>query len=179
MELTRRSALLGLTGMTAGISPLLEAATMPRPSGEFTLTPTTGKKIQFSEYKGNVVLCQFLYTTCSHCAATATMFSKLEREFKAAGLRVVGIAFTDEAKMPQMITEFVAKNAVSFPVGLAGRQEVLAYLQFSEMIPFTVPQIVVIDRKGMIQAQSDPRGTEALQDEAPMRQRLAALLKQK
>lgn len=176
MDLTRRSAILGIT---AGLSPLLNGATMPRPSGDFTLTPPAGKKLQFSEYKGNVLLCQFLYTTCLHCAATAAMFSKLEKEFKPQGLRVVGIAFNDEAKAPEVIASFVAKNGVSFPVGLATRQQVLGYLQISEMTPFSVPQIVVIDRKGMIQAQSEPRGTEALQDEAPMRQLIAGLLKSK
>ena len=176
MQLTRRSAILS---MTAGLSPLVHGATMPRPSGDFTLTPPAGKKLQFSEYKGNVLLCQFLYTTCMHCAGTATMYSKLDKEFRAQGLRVVGIAFNDEAKNPEVIANFVAKNGVSFPVGLATRQQVLGYLQISEMTPFSVPQIVVIDRKGMIQAQSEARGTEALQDEAPMRQRIAGLLKAK
>ena len=176
MNLTRRSAILGIT---AGLSPLLHGATMPRPGGDFTLTPPAGKKLQFSEYKGNVLLCQFLYTTCLHCAATATMFSKLEKEFKAQGLRVIGIAFNDEAKSPEVIANFATKNSVSFPIGLASRQQVLGYLQLSEMTPFSVPQIVVIDRKGMIQAQSEPHGTEALQDEVQMRQRIAGLLKAK
>jgi len=39
-----------------------------------------------------------------------------------------------------------------------------------------VPQIVLIDRKGMIVEQSAPKGTEALQEEASLRQKITDLL---
>jgi len=40
-----------------------------------------------------------------------------------------------------------------------------------------VPQILVIDRKGMVRAQSAPLGTAELQDETYMRTFLSGLLK--
>jgi peroxiredoxin len=152
---------------------------VPRPAKDFTVTQTAGQKITLSEHRGKVVLMQFLYTTCVHCQATARTFSKLEAELGPQGLQVVGIAFNEDALTgPGAVEGFVTANHVSFPVGTASRESVMGYLGLSVMERFVVPQIVVVDRKGNIRAQSEPLGTEQLQDEAYMRKFLQGLLQE-
>jgi peroxiredoxin len=123
------------------------------------------------------VLMQFLYTTCSHCQATARMLSKLQRELGSQGLQVLGVAFNPEAQQGRSaLDEFSKINNVEFPVGAAAPEAVLGYLGISVMERFVVPQIVIVDRRGIVRAQSDFLGSPELQDEASLRTFLRDLL---
>ena len=65
---------------------------------------------------------------------------------------------------------------VGFPVGYAPRNSVLSYLGVSDIERWVVPQIVIIDRKGVIRAQSSAQGTADLQTESYLRKYLGELL---
>ena len=54
----------------------------------------------------------------------------------------------------------------------------MSYLGISVMSRFVVPQVMVVDRKGIVRAQSELMGTAELQDEAYMRSFLEGLLKE-
>jgi peroxiredoxin len=150
-----------------------------RKAGEFTVALPSGKDLQLSSYRGKVVLVQFLYTTCPHCRDAARMYGKLQAELGPQGLQVVGVAFNPEVQgRPDVINNFETSNSVGFPVGVASAENVLSYLGISIVERYVVPQIVVIDRKGMIRAQSEPLGTAELQDESYMRTLLDGLLKE-
>ena len=151
---------------------------VPRTANELTIAEPSGKQTRLTSQKGEVVLVQFLYTNCAHCQATARLYSKLQKEFAARGLRVFGVAFNDEVQStPEMIREFIGTNNVTFPVGAASRDTVLSYLGISVMSRFVVPQVLVIDRSGVVRAQSEPMGSPELQDEDHMRSFLDTLLK--
>lgn len=149
----------------------------PRPAGEFRFTAPSGKPLDLANYRGKVVIAQFLYTTCPHCQATARMLTRLQSELGPRGLQVVGIAFNPEAKNPAAIEAFVKNNAVSFPVGAALADSVYSYLGLSAVTRFSVPQMLVIDRRGVIRAQSAPLGTPDLQREEYLRNLIIPLLK--
>ncbi len=89
---------------------------------------------------------------------------------------MLGVAFNDNASV--LVPGFVQQYNVGFPVGAAERQTVLNYLGISEMVRWVVPQVVVIDRKGNIRAQSPPQGDPNLQTESYMRDLLDTLLKE-
>jgi peroxiredoxin len=152
---------------------------VPRPASELTIEEPSGKKTVLGKQKGDVVLVQFLYTTCPHCQATAKVFSKLQKELGPRGLRVFGVAFNDEIQSnPAIVRDFVAANNVTFPVGVASREAVMNYLGISVMSRFAVPQILVVDRKGIVRAQSELMSSPELQDETFMRSFLEGLLKE-
>jgi hypothetical protein len=126
------------------------------------------------------VLIQFLYTNCVHCQATARLNSKLQTDLAPQGLQVLGAAFNAPAlAAPELIREFISTNAVTFPVGAVTRDNVFAFLGISVMADLRVPQIVILDRHGVIQVQSDPQGSAELQDENHLRAVLGDLLKQR
>jgi|SRR5580698_2446788 len=152
---------------------------LPRKSSDFTTTLPAGKELSLSSYRGKVVLVQFLSTTCPHCQATARVYTKLANELGPQGLQVVGVAFNPEVQgKPGVVDNFVITYGVGFPVGMSPVENVLGYLGISMAERYVVPQIAVIDRKGMIRAQSEPLGTPELQTEAHMRSLLEALLKE-
>jgi peroxiredoxin len=149
---------------------------LPRKAPELTITEPSGKQMLLSSYKGKVVVVEFLFTTCSHCQAEAQMLTKLQKELGPKGLQVLGFGFNDNAKV--LVDGFVQENKVGYPVGAGSQDTVMSYLGYSVMDRYNVPQVVVIDRKGMIRAQSGVQGDPNLQDETYMRNLLQGLLKE-
>ena len=128
----------------------LIAAEVPRQSPEFAFTLPGGQHDLLSKYKGKVVVLEFLFTTCPHCQQSATTLSKLQTEYGPKGLQVLGVAINSDPD----IAGFKRMYATTFPVGAATRDQAFVYLQQSIMSPnFYVPQVVFIDRKGVIRAQ--------------------------
>jgi hypothetical protein len=64
-----------------------------------------------------------------------------------------------------MVKDFTERFAVTYPVGYVSSETVDAYLGRGKTERMRVPQIVVIDRKGVIRAQSLPDGEKNLEDE--------------
>jgi peroxiredoxin len=164
-------AFLALTVAALAMPPV------PRKSPEFTVTDPSGKQILLSSFKGKVVVMPLMFTTCPHCQAEAKMLTKLQMEFAGRGLQVLGAAFNEEANGP-VVAQFIKEFNVGFPVGYAKRDSVISYLGLSVMDRWVVPQVAVIDRKGMIVAQSDALGTVDLQTESYMRTLIDKLLKE-
>ena len=127
-----------------------------------------------------MVLVQFLFTWCPHCQDTAKVLSKLQGELGPRGLQVLGLAFDedfqtkDAARNNAEVTKF--KAFANFPVGITPRETVMKTMGFSVMDRIGVPLILVVDRKGMVRAQSLPTGSAELQQEGPLRTLLTKLL---
>ncbi|MFM2124241.1 MAG: hypothetical protein RL328_692 [Acidobacteriota bacterium] len=169
---------------TLGLT-LQAAAPVPRPAPEFKIHEPSGKDTMLSSLKGKVVVVQFLFTWCPHCQATAQWLSKLKAELGPKGLEVVGVAFNEE----QMMTPNDAANKADmakfsefakFPVGMSKKTPVLSFLGLSVMDGYGVPQLVVIDKKGVIQAQTKPRPAKGeIVEEPVMRALVTKLLAEK
>ena len=126
------------------------AAEVPRQSPEFAFTLPGGGQDLLSKYKGKIVVLEFLFTTCPHCQQSATTLSRLQNEYGPKGLQVLGVAINPDPD----IQGFKRMYATAFPVGAATRDQAYSYLQQSIMSAnFYVPQVVFIDRKGVIRAQ--------------------------
>lgn len=148
----------------------------PRKAPELTIMEPSGKQTLLSSYKGKVVVLAFILTTCPHCQAECGVLTKLQGELGSKGFQPLAVAINDTNG--SLVTAFMTNYHPSFPVGyLPARQTVLDYLQLTDKEPWMVPQVVLIDRKGMIVEQSSPKGTEALQEENSLRQKITDLLK--
>jgi peroxiredoxin len=154
----------------------LVAAEVPRKSPEFAAQMPAGGQLLLSQYKGKVVVLEFAYTTCPHCQASARLLTQLYKEYGPRGFQPVAVAFNDMAKM--LVPDFVKQNGVTFPVGSSLRDPVLNYLQLSPDERLSVPQLVIIDRKGMIRQQSLPSMDEKIGTEANLRNMIETLLKE-
>ena len=147
---------------------------MPRKAPELTIVESTGKQMLLSSFKGKVVALAFVFTTCPHCQAECQVLSKLDSELGPKGFQPLAVAFNDNAGM--LVNNFIQNFHINFPVGYAARETVVNYLQLNDKDMWNVPQIVLIDRKGMIVAQSAPKGTEELQEENSLHAKITNLL---
>ena len=155
---------------------LQAAAPVPRPAGEFKIHEPSGRETLLSAQKGKVVVMQFLFTWCPHCQSAAQWLSKMKADLGPKGLEVYGVAFNDEiltkdTKKNNELTAAFSQYA-QFPVGLVTTKEpVLRFLGLSVVEGYGVPQMVVIDKKGVIRAQTTarPSGNLTIATESVMR----------
>jgi hypothetical protein len=68
---------------------------------------------------------------------------------------------------------------LTYPLGYATKDQVDSYLGRNENEILNIPQVVVIDRAGMIRASSGSKGGDpALEDETSLRNLIEGLLKE-
>lgn len=146
---------------------------VPRKAPEFVLTFPDGTQKLLSSYRGKVVSLLFVHTTCPHCQHACQVFSRLGAEYGSKGYEPVAVAWDEMSKM--RVPDFVKNFGITFPVAYSDRDKVLEYLNFSPIMRTVVPQIVWIDRKGMIRSQTPALGEEKLLQEPYWRQMIETL----
>jgi peroxiredoxin len=151
---------------------------VPRPSPDLAVSLNDGSQIHLSQYQGKVVVVAFILTTCPHCQFTVQTLAKLQQEYGPRGLQVIASAIEDMAKMD--VPDFNRRFQPPYPVGFNERSGVLDYLQHPVMFRLLMPQVVVIDRKGIIRAQfsGDDKFFEKADQEKNFRDLLEPLLKE-
>jgi peroxiredoxin len=164
-----RTATALILALTAAAMPPL-----PRKSPEFTITEGPNKETLLSSYRGKVVVLAFVHTTCIHCQQFSVMLTKLRRDLGPKGFQPIDVAWNENAQM--LVPGFAKQNGIDFPVGYSAWEPIMNYLGFSVMDRPVVPLIVVIDKKGVIRAETPPQGDPNLQDEAKLRALIESLL---
>ena len=137
--------------LAAGLT-LLAQAPVPRPAPELKIGAAT-----LSTWRGHVVLLAFISTECSHCQKASGVFEQLAQEF--TGLQVAEMAFNEGADP----AAFGKKFGLSFPIGLSTSDAAHDFLGVERGKLLGTPQVVVIDRSGVIRAQSERLGSPILQ----------------
>jgi thiol-disulfide isomerase/thioredoxin len=158
----------------ASLAPAFVSAQTPRKSPEFTITEAPGKETLLSSYRGKVVVLAFVHTTCVHCQAFSAMIARVHKDLGPRGFQPIDVAWNTNAQA--LVPGFVKQLQLDFPVGYSEWEPIMSYLGFSVMDRPVVPLVVVIDRKGMIRAQSPPQGDPNLQDETKLRPMIEGLL---
>ena len=149
-------------------------AQVPRQAPEFDFVDANGKHTLMSSYKGKVVLIQFLLTTCPHCQAMSQMLTKMEGELGPKGFQAVGVAYNDAT--PDMVRAYSAQYAKGFPIAYAPPQTIRNFIEASVMDRLMFPHVVVVDKKGVVRAESKIEGSPELQEETSLRTLINSLL---
>ena len=100
--------------------------------------------------------------------------SRMQNDLASRGFQAVDIAFNDNSDL--LVSNFVKDQQTQFPVGWTTRDQVLAFLGISAVDRFVVPQLVLIDREGMIHYQTPPLGDEESYKEETIKKRVELLL---
>jgi peroxiredoxin len=152
----------------------LAPAIRKAPEVAFTV-PGEGQKL-LSQYRGKVIALEFIFTTCPHCQAASRVMSRMQNEFGSRGFQALDIAFNDNADL--LVGNFAKEFQTTFPVGWTTRDQVLSFMGISAVDRFVVPQLILIDREGMIHYQTPPLGDEESYKEDVVRKRVEMLLEQ-
>lgn len=162
--------LVSVGGLQATMPPV------PRPAPDFVIHFTNGGETTLHSFKGKVIALTFIATTCPHCQHASQVFTKLYEEFGSRGFEPVAVAFNPMANL--YVDEFVRNLGIKHPVGFSPPELVLNFLGISPMERYVVPQILWIDRKGIIREQTPPLGDEKMLQESHWREMIETLLKE-
>jgi peroxiredoxin len=143
---------------------------VPRPAPEFDIVAPTGQATRLSSYRGRVVLLAFISTQCVHCQRASVVFEQLAQEF-GGRLQVAEVAFNEGADA----AGFQKRFGLTFPIGESSSDLARSFLGIAAGARLGTPQVVAIDRAGVIRAQSERLGTPLLQAPEYLRGLLNAL----
>jgi len=160
----------------------MPSASVPRKSPELTIYEPSGKTTLLSSFKGKVVMIEFFFIRSPRCIEVAKTMNKLNAELGASGFQPIAIAFpapnSDVSGL--LVGTVVNYLKLNYPVGyINNKDEVDRYLSREQDEVLRIPQVVIIDRTGMIRAQTGGRDANLkLEDEAYLRTLLDGLLKE-
>jgi hypothetical protein len=167
-------------GMTLGASAIALdlnafAGPVPRKAAELSISINSGGQLLLSSLKGKVVALEFLLTTCSHCQRCSGILQQMYQEFGPQGFQPIGAAINVNAST--LIPEFIRMLGLKYPVGAVPQRVAYEFLGSSLMEPLTMPQLVFIDRKGVVQMQYAGNSDFFNNEEVNMRNTIEAMLK--
>jgi peroxiredoxin len=135
-----------LTAIVAAIflfSPVRADPVAPTPAPGWELKDVDGKPVNFSRFKGKVVVLDFWATWCVPCRSEIPGYVKLQEKYKDKGLAVIGVSL-DQAG-PEVVKKFMGDFQMNYQV-VMGDDAVVAAFGGVDGIPTTF----IIDRTGII-----------------------------
>jgi len=122
----------------------LFAASPLRRAPGFCLIDAGGQWQDLADYRGKVVLVEFMQTTCPHCTAFSTVLNGLKMKYAD---KVAILAIANPPDNPQTMMQFVKDHKLAYPLLLDQGQVAYAYVRAPG---FDLPAVYLIDPNGMI-----------------------------
>src|ERR1035437_3581683 len=108
---------------------LFAAGPLRRAPG-FCLSDTTGEWRDLADYRGKIVLVEFMKTDCQHCASFSTVLNGLKLKY-ADKLAILAIA--NPPDNPQTMAQFVNGHKLAYPLLFDRGQVAASYVPSSSI----------------------------------------------
>lgn len=123
----------------------LIAAEPPHRAPGFSLPDLKAEQHDLADYRGKVVILEFMQTTCPHCAAFVDVLDKVQQKF---GNKVGIVAVVNPPDNQQAVAAYITGHKIAYPILFDCGQVAYSYLR---KVQFDLPQVYVIDANGMVQ----------------------------
>jgi peroxiredoxin len=110
---------------------------------DFQLKDLAGHTVRLSDYRGKVVVINFWAAWCAPCLAEMPELVKLQQEYKAKGIQVIGFAAATNHR--SKAGKIQRRLKLNYPVVIGTKRLESAY-GIGDVLPLTV----VVDRNGVI-----------------------------
>ncbi|HEX9140299.1 MAG TPA: TlpA disulfide reductase family protein [Steroidobacteraceae bacterium] len=140
MNILTRTCLAAALGLAAvaGAADLAPGAQAPA----FALGSQSGKPVDLSHLKGQVVLINFWATWCGPCRKEMPVLDQLYSKYKPLGFTLLGVNVEPD---PSNATGFLKSTPVTFPILFDTDSKVSKLYEVAGM-----PSTVIVDRKGNV-----------------------------
>ncbi|MGA2269217.1 MAG: TlpA disulfide reductase family protein [Bryobacteraceae bacterium] len=111
----------------------------------FALPDSKMQICDLADYRGKIVLLEFMQTNCPHCAMFTEVLERIQKKYgdKVAILAVVNSGGDNQ----NTVGRFIAGNKLTYPVLFDAGQMAYSYLR---SMKFDTPHVFLIDADGMI-----------------------------
>ncbi|MBZ5624575.1 MAG: TlpA family protein disulfide reductase [Acidobacteriia bacterium] len=123
---------------------LLAADPVHRAPG-FSLPDLRAEQHDLADYRGKVVLLEFMQSTCPHCAAFTEVLNKVQQKY---GAKVGILAVANPPDNQNTVAAYISGHQITYPILFDCGQVAYSYLR---VVQFDLPQVFLIDAKGMVQ----------------------------
>ena len=122
---------------------LFAAGPLRRAPG-FCLIDASGQWQDLADYRGKIVLVEFMKTECPHCGAFSTVLNGLRLKY---GDKLAILAIANPPDNPQTMMQFVKDHKLTYPLLLDQGQAAYSYVRSPSI---DLPTVYLIDANGMI-----------------------------
>ena len=123
---------------------LLAADPLRRAPG-FSLPDLMTKQHDLADFRGKVVVLEFMQTTCPHCVAFTAALDKVRQKY---GDKVAIVAIVNPPDDQGKVAAFTVDHKIGYPILFDCGQVAYSYLL---SVQFEPPQVFLINGDGMIQ----------------------------
>jgi thiol-disulfide isomerase/thioredoxin len=123
-----------------------EALTAKTRAPDWKLADLNGKIVNFSDFRGRVLILDFWATWCGPCRIEIPHFVELQKQYGNKGLTVIGVSLDEQG--PEVVKQFVKQLGVNYPIVIGNEKVAEAYGGIDG-----IPTTFVIDRQGRIVSQ--------------------------
>ena len=116
---------------------------MGMPAPDFTLTDTDGIKFSLSDYRGKVVLLDYMATWCGPCVTEMDHLKEVKENYYSKGVRIVSID-VDDAETSGELNDFRTEHECNWRFAAGGGSAGNTYGASA------IPTLYLIDEKGMV-----------------------------
>jgi len=161
----------------AALPCMAVAAESSRPSPAYSIQRLHAAPLPLSQYRGKIVALAFIHTTCTHCQQLTTDLNLLAKDYSSRGVQFLECAFNEDAVTA--LPEFLKRFSPPYPVGWGTTASVMSYLgrTLTDGRPMYVPQMVFLDRGGVIRAEFSGEEPFFVNGPANIRAQLEKMLK--
>jgi len=136
----------GVTYVAGSRSAVLYSAGHRPAAPDFTATTLTGSRLDFSAYRGQVVVLNFWGSWCAPCRQEAPTLAVTSQQYRPDGVTFLGVDVRDD---PASALAFAREFGVPYP-SVSDSGSVIT-LDFTAVVPIAgTPTTLVIDRTGHI-----------------------------
>jgi peroxiredoxin len=123
---------------------IVNAQQAPKRAPGFCLADTTGQWRDLYDYRGKVVVLEFMQTTCPHCAAFAPKLSAIMQKY---GDRVQVLSVALPPDNPNTMMDYVKGHKLTYPLLMDMGQAAASYVRAPNL---RFPRVYLIDGEGII-----------------------------
>lgn len=114
----------------------------------FSLTDQRQVEHDLQDYRGKILLVEWMQTTCPHCALFAKVLEEVKNKYKGR-VEVLSIVLPPDSI--EMVRKYMTTNKTTVPVLFDSGQMSASYLKITPQNPTVVfPQLFIIDKAGII-----------------------------
>ena len=124
---------------------------LPRKAENIGIQVGPEKYLWLTDYTGKTLIVACILTTCPHCQFTTGVLNHIAKDYAGKDVQILATAVEPMSSLN--IPDFKKQFMPAFPIGYNDQNYVAKLLGLPPNQPMFFPQVVFIDRNGIVRAQ--------------------------